>query len=129
MIRARVCAASSPNREPAVGAPIEPGPQREQLVNPVGAFTCEYANGLGIGQAVARREGVGRVLAGAVAGAEGHGDAALGPGAGAVGEGFLGEDDAPPPFRREPPGRPQAGDARADDDGAVGSHAGKYIGR
>ena len=113
----------------AVGTAIEPGPQREQLVNPVRAFTCEDANGLGIGQPIARREGIGRVLAGAVAGAEGHGDAALGPGAGAVGEGFLGEDNGAPSFRREPPGGPQPGDARADDDGAVGSHGGKYTGR
>ena len=94
MIRARVCAASSPKPEPPVGAAIEAGAQGEQLVNPVRAFTCEDSDGFGVGQAVAGGQGVGRVLAGAVAGAERHRDAALRPGAGAVGERFLGDHDA-----------------------------------
>ena len=112
-----------PEAEPAVGAAIEPGAQAEQLVNPVRAFACEDADGFGVGQPVAGGEGVGRVLAGAVAGPEGHRDAALGPGAGAVGERFLGDHDRRQSLGSEPPGRPEAGDARSDDHGASGHRA------
>ena len=113
-----------PEPEPAVGATVEPGAQGQKLVNPAWAFTCEDANGFWIGQPVARRHGVRGVLAGAVARPECHGDAALGPGTGAVGEGFLGEDDGLLAFGSEPPRGPQAGDARADDDGAGRGHDG-----
>ena len=126
MIRARVWAASSPKPEPPIGAAIEPGAQGQQLVNPVGAFTCKNSDGLGIGQAVAGGQGVRGVLAGAVAGAERHRDTALGPCARAVGEGLLGDHHRRLTLRSEPPGRPEAGDARSDDHGASGSHGRKY---
>ena len=93
MIRGRVWAASSPKPSRPSGPRSNTRAQREELVNPVWAFTCEDSYGLGIGQAVAGRQGVGGVLAGAVAGPERHGDAALRPGAGAVGEGFLGDEN------------------------------------
>ena len=89
-----------PEAEPPVGSAIEPSAQGEQLVNPVGAFACEDANGFGVGQPVTGGQGVGGVLAGAVAGAQGHRDAALGPGAGAVGERFLGDHDRRVALRR-----------------------------
>ena len=108
-----------PETEPAVGPAIEAGAQAEQLVNPVRAFACEDSDGFGVGQAIAGGEGVGGVLAGAVAGAQRHRDAALGPGAGAVGERLLGHHDRRLPLGSEPPGRPEAGDARSDDHGAV----------
>jgi hypothetical protein len=116
-----------PETKPAVGPAIEPGSQRQQLVNPPRAFTCEYANGFGVGQAVAGGQGVGGVLAGAVARPQRHRDAPLGPGAGAVGEGFLGENYRPSPFGGQPPCGPEACDARTDDDGARGTHGRKYI--
>ena len=92
-------------------------------------FYSPDLDGFGIGQSVSGGEGVGRMLAGAVSGPKGHGDAPLGPGAGAIRERFLGKDDGAASLRREPPGGPQPGDARADDDGAVGGHGGKYTGR
>ena len=112
-----------PEAEPPVGSAIEPGAQGEQLVNPVRAFTCEDADGFGVGQAVTGGEGVGGVLAGAVARAQSHRDAALRPRAGAVGERFLGDHDRRLPLGGQPPGRPEAGDARSDDHGAGESWA------
>ena len=123
MMRARVCAASSPKRSRPSAAAIEARAQGEQLVNPVRAFACEDSDGFGVGQAVAGGEGVGGVLARAVAGAEGHRDAALRPGAGAVGERFLGDHDRRLSLGSQPPGRPEAGDARSDDHGASGHDA------
>ena len=117
-----------PKAEPPVRPTVEPGAEREKLVNPSWTFTCKYTNGFGIGQAVAGCQGVRGVLAGAVTRAEGDGDAPLRPGAGAVGEGFLGEDHRPLPLRSEPPCRPQACDARADDDGARRVHGEIYGG-
>ena len=116
-----------PEAEPPIGAAIEAGAQGEQLVNPVRAFTCEDSDGFGVGQAVTGGQGVGRMLAGAVAGAEGHRDAALRPGAGAVGERFLGDHDRRLSLGSQPPGRPEAGDARSDDHGASG-HGGNIVG-
>ena len=117
-----------PEPEPAVRAPIEPGPQGQKLVNPSRTFTCKDANGFGVGQAVAGGHGVGGVLAGAVSGSEGHGDAALGPRAGAVGQRLLGENDRALPLRREPPRGPEPCDARTDDHGAGSCHGDKYTG-
>ena len=106
-----------PESQLAVGAAIEDGAQRQELVNPVRAFTCEDADRLGVGQPVAGRHGVGRMLAGAVSGPERHGDPALGPRAGAIGQRFLSNEDHREAFGRQSPRRPEAGDSGADDDG------------
>ena len=117
-----------PESQLAVGAAIEDGAQRQQLVDPVRAFTCKDAYRLGIGQPVAGGEGVGRMLAGAVSGPERHGDPALGPRAGAIGQRLLGDEDHREAFGCQSPRRPEAGDSGADDDGRRGSHGEIYSG-
>ena len=107
-----------PESQLPVGAPIEDGAQGQELVNPVRAFTCEDADGLGIGQPVAGRHGVGRMLAGAVTGPERHGDAALGPRAGAIGQRFLSNENHRKALGCQSPRRPEAGDSGAYYDGA-----------
>src|SRR5919107_4415364 len=63
--------------EPAFGAAIELGSQGQQFINPVGTFVCEDAYCLGIGQPVARGEGVRGMLAWAIPRSQGDGDTAL----------------------------------------------------
>ena len=112
-----------PKTQTAIGPPVEYGPQGEELVNSVGAFTCEDSYGLWVGQAIARGHGIGGVLARAVARAECHGDAALCPGTRAVGERFLGDENRGLPLGSETPGRPEAGNPGTHNHGAGGGHS------
>src|SRR5688500_6420847 len=93
----------------AVRATIKHGTPPQQLVNAVRAFACEYTDRLRVGQSIAGRQGIGRMLAWAVAGPERHGDSPRRPGAGAVGKGFFGNENYGETLRRQPPRRPQAG--------------------
>ncbi len=109
-----------PEPEPTVGPAVENSAQSQKLVNSVWAFTCEDSNGFGIGQAIAGRHGVGRMLARAVARPERHRNAALRPGAGAVGKRLFGDENSGLPLGSETPGRPQAGDPGTHNHGAWG---------
>jgi hypothetical protein len=117
----------------AVGTAVEDRTQGEKLVNPVRTFVCQDVYGLGIGQPIARSQGVGCVLARAVTRTQRYGDSALGPGAGAVGQCFLGEEDGGDAFSRQPPCCPETGNSGSYDDGAGRGHgsniaAGKRLG-
>ena len=112
-----------PEPEPPVGPAVENRAQGQKLINSVWAFTCEDSDGFGVGQAIAGRHGVGRVLARAVAGSERDRNTALRPGAGAVGERFFGHENGGLPLGSETPGRPQAGNPGTHNHGAGGRHS------
>ena len=80
-----------PEPELAAGAAVEHRAGGEQLADPVGSLLGEHPDGLGIRQAVAGCERVGRVGPRAVTRTERHRDAPLRPRARAVGQRSLGD--------------------------------------
>ena len=87
-----VVAALAGQRQLAVGAVVEVGAERDQLVDRLGALADQHPYGVEVAGAGAGDEGVDLVLLGGVARAERGGDAALGPLGRAGGQHVLGDD-------------------------------------